>query len=329
LRLPTPKELTMPYPQAVLDVAAEVRNWGRWGDEDQIGTLNFITNEAVKAAAALVRTGKRFSLAYPLQLNGLQTGAIPGRVNPLRTMVAINSCLTGDRDTFCTSDDVVVMGLQAATHWDGLGHASYGGKIYGGRAESVITEQGAGQCGIEQVRFLTGRGVLLDVARQKGVEILPAGYAITGEDLSAAASDQAVQVRSGDIVLVRTGMMALAKAGDLAGYLGELDPDVPLPRAPGIGLSCAPWFHRHEVAAVATDNITFEVLPWDPAAPGAILPMHCLHLVEMGMTQGQNWDLEDLAADCAGDGVYDFLLEASPQPFVGGVGSPVNPVAIK
>jgi hypothetical protein len=102
-----------------------------------------------------------------------------------------------------------------------------------------------------------------------------------------------------------------------------------LPRSAGIGLSCAPWFHRHEVAAVATDNITFEVLPWDPAAPGAILPMHCLHLVEMGMTQGQNWDLEELAVDCARDGVYEFLLEASPQPFVGGVGSPVNPVAIK
>ena len=82
----------MPYPQAVLDVAAQVRNWGRWGDDDQIGTLNFITDDAVRAAAALVRSGRRFSLAYPLQLNGLQTGAIPGRVNPLRTMVSLNAC---------------------------------------------------------------------------------------------------------------------------------------------------------------------------------------------------------------------------------------------
>jgi kynurenine formamidase len=319
----------MPYPQAVIDVAAQVRNWGRWGDEDQIGTLNFITDDVVRSAAALIRTGKRFSLAYPLQLNGLQTGAIPGRVNPLRTMVAVNACITGDRDTFCTSDDVVVMGLQAATHWDGLGHASYGGRVYGGRDERVITEQGAGQCGIERIQYLTGRGVLLDVARQKGLDVLPPAYAISGDDLSATASDQGVEVRSGDIVLVRTGMMARAKGGDLAGYLGELDPDLLLPRAPGIGLSCAPWFHRREVAAVATDNITFEVMPWDPEAPGAILPMHCLHLVEMGMTQGQNWDLEELAADCAGDGVYDFFLEASPQPFVGGVGSPVNPVVIK
>jgi kynurenine formamidase len=319
----------VPYPQAVLDVATQVRNWGRWGEDDQIGTLNFITDAVVRDAAALVRRGTRFSLAYPLQLNGLQTGAIPGRVNPLHTMVSINACFSGDRETFCTSDDVVVMGLQAATHWDGLGHASYGGKIYGGRDEGVVTEHGASQCGIERIRTLTSRGVLLDVARAKGLDVLEPAYAITGDDLSATAAAQGVEVRSGDIALVRTGLMARAKAGDLAGYLGELDPNLGLPRAAGIGLSCAPWFHRHETAAVATDNITFEVLPWDPAVPGAILPMHCLHLVEMGMTQGQNWDLEELAQDCAQDGVYEFFLEASPQPFVGGVGSPVNPVAIK
>jgi kynurenine formamidase len=319
----------VPYPQAVLDIAARVRNWGRWGEDDQIGTMNFITDDVVRSAAGCIRSGRRFSLAYPLQLNGLQTGAIPGRVNPLRTMVAINACFTGDPTTFCTSDDVVVMGLQAATHWDGLGHASYGGKIYGGRDAAVITEWGATVCGIEQIRSLTSRGVLLDIARLRGVDVLEPGYAITGDDLSAAADAQGVAVRSGDVILVRTGKMALARAGDLPGYLGSIDPDLQLPSAPGIGLSCAPWFHEHETAAVATDTITFEVFPWDPAAPGALMPMHCLHLVDMGLTQGQNFDLEELAADCARDGQWDFLLEASPQPFVGGVGSPVNPVAIK
>jgi kynurenine formamidase len=313
----------------VLDVAAQVRNWGRWGEDDQIGTINFLTDDVVRAAAASIRSGRRFSLAYPLQLEGLQTGAIRGRVNPLRTMVAINANFTGDPTTFCTSDDVVFMGLQAATHWDGLGHASYYGKIYGGRDASTITEWGASQCGIEQIRSLTGRGVLLDIARLKGLDVLEPGYAITGADLDAAAERQGVEIRTGDIILVRTGLMAYAKAGDLTNYLGVPDPDTYLPKSPGIGLSCAPWFHAHDIAAVATDNITFEVLPWDPAAPGAILPMHCLHLVEMGMTQGQNWDLEDLATDCAADGQYDFFLEASPQPFVGGVGSPVNPVAVK
>ncbi len=319
----------MPYPQAVLDVAARVRNWGRWGEDDQIGTVNFITDDVMRAAAGCVRSGRRFSLAYPLQLNGLQTGAIPGRVNPLRTMVSINACFTGDRATFCTSDDVVVMGLQAATHWDGLGHASYDGKIYGGRDAGVITEWGAAECGIERIRSLTSRGVLLDIARLKGVDFLEGAYAIGGDDLSAAAAAQEVEIRSGDVVLVRTGKMALAKAGDLSGYMGHIVPELGLPAAAGIGLSCAEWFHDHETAAVATDTITFEVFPWDPAIPGALMPMHCLHLVDMGLTQGQNFDLEELAADCAADGQWDFLLEASPQPFVGGVGSPVNPIAIK
>ena len=319
----------MPYPQAVLDVADRVRNWGRWGDDDQIGTLNLLTDDVVRSAATSIRSGRRFSLAYPLQLNGLQTGAIPGRINPLRTMVAINACFTGDPTTFCTSDDVVTMGLQAATHWDGLGHASYDGKIYGGRDASTITEWGAAQCGIEQIRSITGRGVLLDLARAKGLDELEPAYAIQADDLAETAEKQGVEIHSGDIILVRTGKMARALAGDLTGYMGEIDPDTYLPRAPGIGLTSALWFHEHDIAATATDTITFEVFPWDPAAPGALMPMHCIHLVDMGLTQGQNWDLEDLAADCAADGQYDFFLEASPQPFVGGVGSPVNPVAIK
>jgi kynurenine formamidase len=319
----------MPYPDAVLEVADRVRNWGRWGADDEIGTLNFLTDDVVRNAASCIRSGRRFSLAYPLQLNGLQTGAIPGRVNPLRTMVAINACFTGDRETFCTSDDVVTMGLQAATHWDGLGHASYRGKIYGGRDASTIDEHGASVCGIHKITSLTGRGVLLDIARLKGLDELEPAYAITDDDLTAAAHRQAVEIRSGDIILVRTGKMAKAKAGDLPGYMGEIDPQTFLPKAAGIGLSCAPWFHERETAAVAIDTITFEVFPWDPSVPGAMMPMHCIHLVDMGLTQGQNFDLEALAADCAADGQWDFFLEASPQPFVGAVGSPVNPVAIK
>ncbi len=319
----------MPYPQAVLDVAEKVRNWGRWGDDDQIGTINYITDAVMARAVSSVRTGRRFSLAFPLRLDGLQTGAIPGRVNPLRTMVSINACFTGDPTTFCTSDDIVVMGLQAATHWDGLGHASYGGQIYGGRPASLIDAHGAAECGIEQIRSLTGRGVLLDLARVAGLDELEPGYAIQAADLDRAAAHHGVEIRSGDIVLVRTGKMARAKVGDLAGYMGPIDPANHLPLAPGIGLTSALWFHEHEIAAVATDTITFEVFPWDPAIPGALMPMHCIHLVDMGLTQGQNFDLEELAADCAVDGQYDFLLEASPQPFVGAVGSPVNPVAIK
>jgi kynurenine formamidase len=312
----------MPMPAEFHELAKKVNNWGRWGPDDEIGTINFVTPEVRRAAAACVKTGKAFSLALPLsQTEGIQTGVIPGRVNPLRTMVAINAPMLGDPSQFCTSDDVVVMGLQAGTHWDGLGHVSYDGRLYNGNPAASITEWGAAKCGIHKIRTLVTRGVLLDVARAKGVECLDGGYAITGADLDAACEIGGVTVRSGDVVLLRTGQMAK--------HLGGSTRDLVAYGAPASGPSTqtVEWFHSHEVAAVATDNLTFEVFPCE--RDDMVLPVHLLHLVEMGMTQGQNWVLDDLAADCADDGVYEFLLDASPQPFTNAVGSPVNPVAVK
>jgi len=92
-------------------------------------------------------------------------------------------------------------------------------------------------------------------------------------------------------------------------------------------MACALWFHDHDLAAVATDTMAFEV--WPPQRKDCLFPLHLLDLVEMGLLQGQNFDLEALAADCADDGVYEFLLEASPEPFVAGLGGPVVPVAVK
>ena len=321
----------MPYPQEIIDLGEKVKNWGRWGDDDEIGTINFITNEVVKEATKCVISGKRFSLAFPLQQKGgLQLGSMPGRVNPLRTMIQLNTPVIGDPTLFCTSDDVVTMGLQAATHWDGLCHASWNGKIYGGRDASTITYDGASVCGIEKITSLTSRGVLLDIASLYGLEELPGGHAISYEDCLNAEKKQGVEVRSGDILLLRTGMMAKAKRGDVVGYgSGTQIENSPMPAFPGVGLGAVEYFFDREIAAVATDTITFEVMPWDPKVVGAILPIHCINLVMMGLTQGQNWDLEELSADCQNDGKWDFLLEASPQPFVGGIGSPVNPIAIK
>ncbi|CAM5477411.1 hypothetical protein SAURM35S_09696 [Streptomyces aurantiogriseus] len=104
---------------AFQDIAGRVNNWGRWGTDDEIGTLNLITDEVVRAAAAEVRTGRRVPLALPLREDGVQTGMIPGRVNPLHAMVQINQEIFGPGTVAC-SDDAVTMGLQAATHWDAL-----------------------------------------------------------------------------------------------------------------------------------------------------------------------------------------------------------------
>ncbi|HKA82962.1 MAG TPA: cyclase family protein [Acidimicrobiales bacterium] len=307
----------MPLPDAFFELARKVNNWGRWGTDDELGTLNLITPEAVRGAAGLVRRGRVFSLALPLGPDGPQIGAIPGRLNPLRTMLTVNRPVF-DPDGFRTSDDVVVMGLQAATHWDALAHASYLGRIYNGHPIESLSEAGAARCGIGNVGRLVGRGVLLDVARAKGMERLDVPYAITGDDLDAACELGRVTVGPGDVVLVRTGLMQLLRAGDKQGYHGPTGPS----------FWSVEWFRDHDVAAVATDNITFEYL--DMARhPDLPLVVHLLHLVEMGLTQGQNFDLEALADDCADDGVYEFLFEGSPEPFVNGLGAPVNPIVVK
>lgn len=309
------------YPAWFEELARKVDNTGRWGSDDEIGTLNFLTPEAVRRAADCVVTGRRFSLALPLsERRGIQQGHVPGRINPLHTMTQLNSPLTADSDGVCINDDVVVLALQTATHWDGLGHVSFGGRIYNGYPAATVGAGGATRCGVEKVRSLVGRGVLLDVARAKGLDRLEPGYAITPVDLDEAAALAAVNVQSGDIVLVRTGQMQLLRQRprDVHGYATA---------AGGLSARSAAWFYEHSIAAVATDNYAFEPYPFEDA--DCVLAGHVLHLVYMGLTQGQNFQLEDLAADCAADGVYEFLLDASPQPFVGGVGSPVNPVAVK
>jgi kynurenine formamidase len=300
------------------ELAEKVNNWGRWGTDDERGTLNFITPEVVRSAADSVHTGRSFPLAIPLSSDGPQIGMIPGRINPLKTMLMINDPMTGNIDEFCTSDDTVTMGLQAGTHWDSLAHATYSNRIYNGAPISSLTAKGAARCGIDKVGALVSRGVLLDVARAKGVERLEPGYALTAADLDEASEFAEVTLKSGDILLVRTGHIQQLHAGDKMAYTFP---------SPGFSMQTALWLHEHEVAAVANDTIVFECFPGE--YDDLPLPVHLLHLVEMGLTQGQNWDLEALAADCADDGQYEFLLTATPEPFVAGLGAPVAPVAVK
>lgn len=308
----------MTLPDDVLELAARVRNWGRWGADDEVGTLNLITPDVVRAAAAEIRTGHRRSLAIALDEDGPQTGRIVGRDNPTRRMLRINAASTGDPSDYCTSDDAVTMGLQAGTHWDALAHVSYDGRMYNGIPSSVVDERGAQRLGIEKLPPIVGRGVLLDVARALGVGRLAPGTVITAEHLDHAADLARLTVRAGDIVFVRTGQIQLLREGDREAY------GTP---SPGLSLATVEWFRRHDVAAVATDNLTCEVYPCE--RPDALLPVHLLHLVDMGMTQGQNFDLEGLSEDCADDGRYSFFVDASPLPFTRALGAPVHPTVIR
>lgn len=309
----------MALPDDFLALAQKVRNWGRWGPDDEIGTLNLITPDVVRRAAACIRNGKRFSLAIPLSEDGPQLGNIPGRTNPERSMIALHFQMGRDADSIKFSDDRVSMPLQCATHWDALAHVSYAGKLYNGFPAGSVTDGGAARCAIDRVGPLVTRGVLLDVARAKGVERLEGGYAVTPEDLDAAERLAGVRCEPGDVALIRTGHILLLKEGLKESYT--------VGSAPGPGMACAEWFHGRDLAAVATDTITFEV--WPLERKGLAFPLHLLDLVEMGMLQGQNWDLEALAEDCVADGVYESFLEATPEPFARGLGAPVHPIAIK
>ncbi|MGW9130720.1 cyclase family protein [Streptomyces sp. NPDC055681] len=307
----------MPLPAEFHEIAKRVNNWGRWGADDEIGTLNLITDAVVRDAAAAVRTGQRIPLALALQQDGVQSGLIPGRVNPLHAMVQINQEIFGP-GTVATSDDVVTLGLQAATHWDALTHASHSGKIYNGRPAATVTAHGGARfSSIAAPPHLVSRGVLLDVARARGVDRLPGDHAVTPEDLDTAEEFGGIRVRAGDIVLVRTGQIQVYLAGDKHAYAYP---------SPGLSIRTPEWFHTRDVAAVANDTLTFEIFPAE--IEDLWLGVHALDLVEMGMLQGQNWNLEGLSTACAEAKRYGFLLSAMPEPFVGATGTPVAPVAV-
>ena len=320
-------------------VADEVRNWGRWGDADELGTLNFITADKVAEAAGLVKHGKVFPLGVDFGSSGPQ-GAFKYRHNPIHMMTVdggdsrslprfgvdwsanpVAQQMAGyfQDDLFRFNDDMVIMPLQCATQWDALSHVYYEEKLYNGFPADSVTSFGALRCGIDKVdgKGITSRGVLLDVVRHRGAEtFLKLGNPISPSELDDVARAQGVTVGQGDIVLVRTGWWArFLETGDG----GE----------PGSGLDwqCASWLHDHGIAAVAADNLMVE----DPISgvQGTLLPMHMLCLRDMGLMLGEYWDLNALAADCAADGVYEFQLIAPPLRFVGAVGSPVNPIAIK
>jgi len=326
--LEDPAAIDRTDPESYIAAATDVyRNWGRWGDDDRIGTLNFIDDAARARAAALVETGRTVSLSQPFDMDGPQKGW-RRRTNPVHTMLDTGiDAEFGDQGFphgIGGADDVIAMPLQCSTQWDGLGHIFDRGYAWNGRrAGSVVTSEGDQVTGIEHTAAkVTGRGVLLDMGAHLRPETgeLEDGYAITVADIESciAAQGASSAVGTGDILLVRTGRYARARREGWGEYAGG--------PAPGLSVTTAGWLHRTEVAAVATDTWGFEVRPNEFDV--AFQPLHQIAIPNMGLTIGEMWDLDELADACREAGRWEFLLVAPPLPITGAVGSPVNPIAI-
>ena len=220
------------------------------------------------------------------------------------------------------NDDYIMMPLQAGTQWDALSHVYYDKQLYNGYPASAVTSFGATKDSIDQVAekgLVVSRGVLLDVARHRGLKYLAPNTVVFPEELDEVAKASGVQVEPGDVAVIRTGWRVR--------FLETSDGESWTVGSPGLSWRCAQWLYDHDAAAVASDNIAVEVVPSEIAGVNAVL--HLLTIRDMGMMLGEMWDLEDLSDDCAKDGVYEFLLVAQPLRVSGAVGSPVNPVAIK
>jgi kynurenine formamidase len=307
--------------QSVDQLIADLSNWGRWGMDDQAGTLNLITPEHRQRAAGLIQRGDVFSLAIDIGPGFPQTGT-GDRLNAQHFMTHLPSGgANGSADDLSDgADDAVLMWTHGATHWDALSHVCLRGKMYNGYDSQLVQAGGALRNDIAQLRDnVVTRGILADVARAQGEQSLGLDQEITASDLKRALDFGNVQMQSGDALLIRTGRLGTVLANSEWGTFVDAT-------EPGIGLDALRVIREHDIAAVATDTWAVEVLPSRHPLP---FPVHAIGIVHMGLLLGEIFALDALAAACAEDGRYEFFFAAQPLPLIGAVGSPVNPLAIK
>jgi len=304
------------------------KNWGKWGPDDEWGTINYVGDEERKAAAGLVKRGEVFALGLNFDSEGPQNGLFGGRWNPIHTMLATGTDavqgkqkVPGKKYPSQYADDSISLPLQCGTQWDALGHVFNNDKMWNGYDATLVGSNGAEKNAIHKMRNkMVGRGVLLDVARWAGVDSLDDGTAIDAEDLDACAKAQGVEIKRGDFVIYRTGHMERClKNGEWGGYAGG--------EAPGVSFHTCDWMHDMEIAAICADTWGCEVIPNE--TDDVFQPWHWIVIPQIGITMGEIFYLKDLANDCANDGVYEFMFVAPPLPITRGVGSPINPQAIK
>lgn len=326
--MPTPdSEAPVAHTELLNRYIAACTNWGRWGTDDEVGTLNLVGPEQVRRAAGLVRRGVPISLTLPYDQSGPQPGGF--RNNPQLLLTATGTDHTsggqdplpggfGPAKGFGFSDDVLVMPTQSGTQWDSLSHIFWNKQMFNGRSANEVTSRGATANGIENYTGkIAMRGVLVDVAAHRGVDSLRPGEAIGPDEVDVILRTRGMSIAPGDALLIRTGFMS-ARRGNWGDYAGG--------SAPGLSLHMAPWLHQHDVAAIATDTWGVEVRPNEI---DYFQPLHIISLVHGGLAFGEMFDLDALADDCAADGIDEFMFVASPLPLTGGSGAPVSAVAIK
>ncbi|MBL4821754.1 MAG: cyclase family protein [Gammaproteobacteria bacterium] len=280
----------------------ELSNWGRWGAEDELGALNLITPEIRVQAAQLVRSGVSVSLAHNYS-QGVGDNPEP----------PFDHHLTGGGDQGPFFMERVSFSFHGGlhTHMDALCHMFHKGKMYNGFPQEAVDETGCSKLGITAPKQgIMTRGVLMDIAKLKGVDYLAPGTPIYVEDLEAWEQQTGLMVRSGDVLLVRTGRWATPEG---AGQ-GTV----------GLHASVAPWLKERGVVMIGGDYFN-DVTP--SGVEGVALPIHQLALVAMGIWLFDNLDLEALAVEATTQQRWEFLLTGAPIPVEGGTGSPFNPIA--
>jgi len=300
----------------VLSWIHTLSNWGRWGEGDVLGTLNYITPEVRCRAAGAVRTGETVSCARLLEATPRQDA------KPTRYMIATGEALAQPdpaRHVHAATDAIALqIHGHVTTHLDALSHWIWDARLYNDRPANAITaERGATQLGVEDARDgIVTRGVLLDVAAARDVEALLPGECVHPEDLEAAERRQNVRVESGDAVLLYTGNSAGpdSETGHAATTWAGWD------------ASCLPWLHQREAAVIGAETSN-EVMPNDYGALGRH-PIHSVGITAMGLWLIDNCDLSRLAAACAERNQWEFLFAVAPLTIVGATGSPLNPVAV-
>jgi kynurenine formamidase len=299
--------------------------WGAFGERDEIGTVNLLGADQVKQAGKLVRTGKVINLSlplnYPITLYDMPTRS--GYKHHIEVSRA-------GRDDYVDN-----FAMQGSTQWDSLRHIRFREfGYYGGRQDKDLDERR--ELGIEHWarHGIVGRGILIDVERF--MKSRPMSFsanerlAIDGDLLEEIARAEKIDFQVGDILLLRTGWLAWYKRQDSQErekLRGTLHPDPGGLRCAGLDAAqaTAAWMWDHRIAAIAADNPAVEALPVEPGVGF----QHRRLIALQGMPLGELWDLDELAEECAADGVYEFMLVSAPLYIPGGVGSPANAYAIR